>query len=810
MADIALTKLSGGITDYIYNADPSKFEIAENVLPKPTDGLLTRDGSIVYPSSVKQTTRIDSTFYFNGTRFVQVGNKIFTSDSTTSLKMGSKLDTTNLITNGNFASGNTGWTGLPGEGWDATSGVCVHTAGTAGSNGFYQEISMTAGKRYQLVFTESSLSAGYDYAMDVNANSNTGTAVIIGGEVNKFSISTTSTTAYFYGNLTHYAIIECTGTGLVQINFGQNLASAFNGSIDNITLYEILNDTKELLPGATSPYIDIARSYDECIISNTDVTVTPQTKIWYDSHISSTLKKSTVGLPKPASLTTNGGTGGSKSVYYAVCYRYNYITGSNTEKADISEPFYSTQYKLTNSVSVSNPITVTLPTLSNTSTTGWDVKNIILEIYRTKENGELFYFVGNVINGQTSFLDIVSDTVAGGAWYLSEIAYFSTTDLLNNNPPKSKYVSISNEIAYYANCQSTAILYDRFGRTRKTSQYREKNAVYQSIPGDLDSVPGDFYAKVGDEIMGIECLSFPVVFTKTLIARLEGNFDGEGGGFIVPKTIDPYAGCLGHQSIVASKDAIFWAGNTGFFMTNGYQVQKLPINSPESLNITYKTFLNSTLNTNKEDRISATYDFRFNRIYWTVNISSSASVDNTLIIVYDIGKDSFWFLKGDTISSSPFAPTAIDYSFDGLVRGTKDGYLFQHGSSYTTDATYASSTWGTTAISSKIKHVGFDMGDATNQKYVNDVTINAINHGDITMTLKTYPDGIATGNSLDDIVFVASGLDSKKILETRRNSTNQLRCNHIQLEVATAAGVLDIDAIGFNAELIGKENTYKK
>lgn len=66
---------------------------------------------------------------------------------------------TNLVSNGDFASGTAGWSGFGEGGKTVTSGRAQFTA-TGAYNGISQPVTLTAGKYYQVQYTVSGLTAG--------------------------------------------------------------------------------------------------------------------------------------------------------------------------------------------------------------------------------------------------------------------------------------------------------------------------------------------------------------------------------------------------------------------------------------------------------------------------------------------------------------------------------------------------------------------------------------------------------------------------------------------------------------------------
>jgi hypothetical protein len=117
---------------------------------------------------------------------------------------------TNLVTNGDFASGDlTGWTAA--ADWTYSSGAVLHTAGATGT--LSQNITVNNGATYQIEWTESATAGSYTFS--------------IGG------VSSRSY-AYWEPAIAKRATITVSGSGSQALTITP--ASNYSGSLDNITV----------------------------------------------------------------------------------------------------------------------------------------------------------------------------------------------------------------------------------------------------------------------------------------------------------------------------------------------------------------------------------------------------------------------------------------------------------------------------------------------------------------------------------------------------------------------------------------------
>jgi hypothetical protein len=445
-------------------------------------------------------------------------------------------------------------------------------------------------------------------------------------------------------------------------------------------------------------------------------------KIYKDN--SSTYQLRSAGLPALASSpTVTAGAVGARTYLYAFHYSYEYMVGDAAQTfKDAGEV---TIVRLTgsgNPLSFPNSISV-IPVLSNGLTDNWDTTVIKVEIYRTTDGGDIFYKLGEVTNGTTTFNDNNDDNDIVDY----EVIYTGDGSVDNEAPPLHKFFHVVNGIGYYGYL--------------KEGSNEQPFTVIQSVPGDPDSVSLDFTDSVEDEIKGINSVkSVPVVLCKQHIYRIEGAFDQFGRGFMSHIRISDTAGCVSNQSCVQAENYLFWAGNDGFYMTDGYQVQKIS----DDNNDNYRELLS---NTSDRKRIVGKYDEVNRRILWAVQ-TDIGSLDNDSCWVLDlrwgIRDDSTFTTWNRVQQSNSFAPTAIEFFDNTLYRADKRGYVFYHDEVLTTDPLVdtgvAPADWEDETIIHTYKSIAFNGGSNFERKIATRVLLTAKNKSNVSIQINAIND----------------------------------------------------------------------
>lgn len=512
-------------------------------------------------------------------------------------------------------------------------------------------------------------------------------------------------------------------------------------------------------------------------------------KIYRDG--SNNVQVRTSGLPAIAAPTVTAGAAGANNYLYAFVYYYEYSVASQTFQ-DFG-PTVLVQL-LAADAPDSTAVNITaIPVLSNGATGNYDTANIDVFIYRTLNNGNVFYKVGQVNNGVTTFNDNVSDAIAVD----NEQLYINDGTVDNDPPPQAKFIHVVNNTGYYA--------YLKEGTQERSFTIR------QSVPFDPDSVPLLFEDEVEDVITGLSSVqSIPIVFCKRHVYRIEGQFDQFGRGFMSHVRISDTAGCISNNSIVQAENGLFWAGNDGFYYTDGYRVIKIS----DDNNDNYKSMLDNTV---KKERIYGVFDETNRRIYWGVQFNSS-NLDNDGVFCLDLR----WGVQ--TVSTfttwsggNSFAPTALEI-FDGfLYRADKRGYIMIHKEDYTTDPLVDTSLlvdeWDNQAIIHDYISIAFNHGSNFMRKIATRILLTAKNKTNVSIQINAINDDGKIKRELKEIrwrknltwgdpdfvwgdpncIWNAEGL----IEQWRRMPAKGLRYSYIQIQITNAYTIIiNSDTIG--------------
>lgn len=489
----------------------------------------------------------------------------------------------------------------------------------------------------------------------------------------------------------------------------------------------------------------------------------------------------TAGMPALATTPTITSSGGSGNNYlYAFIYYYSY----NVQTLNFEDFGPTTQVSKTNfGPPNTNSVTITgIPVISNGATDNYDTSNIKVKIYRTIAGGTQFFFVGEVTNGTTVFVDTVADATLTA----NNVALYVNGGAVDNDPPPlAKYVHVMGSKAYYAHVKDgTEIIPTR---------------VFESIADDPDSAPADAFTDVTDSIMGVSSFGDnPIVFGKRKTYRLIPGFNELGQGSLNYEEISPTVGCVSNDSIVQTRDGVFWAGQDGFYWTDAFRVQKIS----DSLNETYKGLVSTTLRSSK---IVGTYDSKDNRINWAVCNESIAQENDTLFVLHlreGIKPQSCFTTRQN---GADFAPTALGFYNKQLIRGDTRGYIFKHDVAYTTDplvdVTLPATSWATKAIVPTYISICLD-GNSSVRKWVTSMLLVMENATNASIQLKSINDnsgvafnlkeirvrdGILWGDPIpvwgdDDILWNAFKLIQIK----SRMPATQLRCYLKQIEITAS------------------------
>jgi hypothetical protein len=427
------------------------------------------------------------------------------------------------------------------------------------------------------------------------------------------------------------------------------------------------------------------------------------------------------------------GSDPSNSNYlYAFHYEYTYTVGTTTYldrgpllvKAAASCP-NPEEYAITIS---------SISALANGGADNYDTANLKIRVARTINNGQDFYYVGELTNGTTTFVDDVSDTEL----QTKEPIYTAGGVVENDPPPPSKYIHVVDGFGYYGN------ILDTDGSALP-------NRVRQSVGSDIDSVPGDFFVDFDEEVAGLNSVrERPLVFCTDSLYRLEGAFDERGQGAIQKIRISETQGCISHRSIVQTDYGVFFASNKGFCWTDGYQVQQIT-----DWETTYGLLTRTAL---QRSNLQGCYNKYENRIWWTAQqTTGSTEADKAYILhLNQLPFSVSNSMPFTSASGASFFPTSLCVFNKELLRGDRNGYTFRHSSVYAndkkTDTALNPSLWGKETILWNYTGCGNDFG-TSNRKWVSRISLRAKNSAYVSAQINANNDDGTQLNALMPVKF---------------------------------------------------------
>lgn len=514
------------------------------------------------------------------------------------------------------------------------------------------------------------------------------------------------------------------------------------------------------------------------------------------------------GLPSvPAGVEVTIGAPDSTCAYlYQVVLSYQYQV-EDTIFLDRGETFIFPE-AIEGAIAETGPTNVLTLPVGITDPQNFDVNLINVEIYRTIKNGQDFFLVGSVPLGTTTFEDRVLDDDL-----LNNEPIYTTGGVIDNDPaPNSKFVHVVNDIGYYAHIRNENGDIDRYN-------------VRQSVPGDADAVPRSFFANTEQQIRGLSSIyDRPMVFCERYIYRIDNRIDSFGVGEMDLRRIDDRAGCVSNNSIVQTHKGIFWAGDIGFYWSDGFKVLKIS----DNYNETYRTFVDTA---DKACRIYGTYDPSNERIYWSV-ISDNGSEPNQCMVL-----DLKWGITEESVFTTisggdNFSPTSIafDDSIDLFYRADRNGFVFVHKENLLSDPKIdlnrPTSEWATAAIIYDYRSTHYDFGTKFIRKFVPRILISASNDSNVSIQVNSSNDnGRVTGSLVpirgaNNIIWGSTlpvwGDPNPRwnfggiIEEWRRFPAGGLRCQYKQIQItnaeveiitSTTLGQVQVDTIQKTATL---------
>jgi hypothetical protein len=259
-----------------------------------------------------------------------------------------------------------------------------------------------------------------------------------------------------------------------------------------------------------------------------------------------------------------------------------------------------------------------LPVLTNDGTTNYDIENVMINIYRTIDGGQTYYFLAQLPNGTTSYLDQTNDTIQGGdgtpGLQNTGLTMYTTGGVVGSDqPPICKFTHLFSGTSYYAGINDNGQFFPQ--QIRQTIQFAP------------DWAPATFSVNLDDDVMGLSSTKANVIaFCKNSTYRLSGGFNQTGQGAITYDRIADSVGSLNSKGIVKTEIGVFWPGNDGFYYTDGYQVIKISLELD-------KTYLSLTSSDKQQRSIYGAYDKATRRIWWSMQ-TSGMDADNSIVYVF--------------------------------------------------------------------------------------------------------------------------------------------------------------------------------
>lgn len=433
------------------------------------------------------------------------------------------------------------------------------------------------------------------------------------------------------------------------------------------------------------------------------------------------------------------------------------------------------------------PIEITnLPFVDNMGLDNYDVANIKIRIYRSEDNLTTLKFLAEVDNGTTSYEDTAPDSAI-----TDNVEIYTTGGVVDNDPPPpSKFVHIANNTALYGYVEEEGI--------------QVPNKIRQSLQGDIDSCPEDFFDIFDDEVMGISSIQgIFIVLCKASTFRLDGFFDEQGRGGISHLKISDTVGCVSNDSIIQTDNGLFFAGPEGFYFCDGYKVQKIS----QHLNATYQTLVATTT---QSRNIFGAYDKNEQRI-WFCTQQDSGSLDNDSCFILDL----VWGLSDEMTfttasAGTSFRPTALLFRDGVMYRSDNRGFVFTHNPNFFTDPKvdllFNPSAWNRQTLIWNYSSCALDFGTSFVRKFVPKILLTLMNLTNVSAQINSINDDSKSPKALKEIryrsnvtwgdpdliwgdpaiIWNKSGLIENK----RMFPAKTLRCNYKQINITNSDTVV--------------------
>lgn len=421
-----------------------------------------------------------------------------------------------------------------------------------------------------------------------------------------------------------------------------------------------------------------------------------------------------------------------------------------------------------------------------------------IKIFRTKRDGATLYYLDAISNGTTTYTDRTSDDD------LSTETIYTTGGLVERDPaPACEIMHICNDVVYY-------------GYLRETTESIPER-IRQSLQGDPDGCPEDFYIDLPGPVRGISSSkNIPIAWTASGTYRLEGLFDETGAGSIRAVPISDVVGLRARYSPVQIDSGVIFAGNDGFYFTDGYQVTPLTKDWP----VKYNSDIGSDA---FALYIRGCFDRFANKVYWTwkpSTISGTTAPRQILVMDLNFGMKpnmpvTIWrSAYAESLASVEWSVRDIAkweaYSAGGgvLVSAELNGWNMYWSSTSAGDVLIDLSTsaasWITSGAPKDYVSPAFNFGTERVRKWTPRVSFSLkTNATDIALWVKARTESDTAGNTypenyLGDLNYPLSGSFKGHIYESRRMYAGGFRCMKRQIRFQSPT-----DAIIHKSSVVG-------
>lgn len=464
----------------------------------------------------------------------------------------------------------------------------------------------------------------------------------------------------------------------------------------------------------------------------------------------------------------------------------------------------TTYYASTVSLAARANVISSIPVLANDAITNYNTTNVKMNIYRTVDDGIVYYKLDQVANGTTTYSDTVNDTIAasGDTALIDRAPIYTTGGVVGSDqPPVSKFIHNLNGTVYYGGISDSGQFFP--------------NRLRQSLALAPEWAPASFFDDFDQDIVGISSSrSSLIVFCTHAVYRENGAFNSLGQGSMTHEKISDTMGGINAKSIVQTEIGAFFAGTDGFYYTDGYQVIKLSL----EIDDTYANLIRSSA---QGRSIYGSYDRINRRIFWACKETENQA-ENSIIFVYYLNfgvKPSASFTR--VLNRNFLEPASLAFKDDVLYIGSTRGNVFKTDKNTKTDPLILEdgapiATWKTQYLPYEYTSCAIDCGTIFNRKYITKLHVVGDNSGNAAVQPYVIRDknadlnGIrkmAQINYIDNITWgtptcvwgVASWIWNNlgKFDVWRRFPKTSLRSDFVQVSFRPAETVVYASSVGF-------------